>query len=222
MVSRQVLNVSRDTDPTASLGSLFQGSAPLNVQKFPLVFRQNFLCFSLCPLACVLSLGTTGKSLALSSWHPPFRYFYTLIRSPFGHLKDKQAQLPQPFPWEMLQSPNHLHSPPLHPPQQFLVFLELLSPELSTTLQVWPHQSRGSASEHKTSGVFKPVRVATLQSKLNLQGSALPRSRVKYFLCFSVVLCSVPLGLRSVVTLFASTCFWYPETISSRKVIFCY
>jgi len=29
--------------------------------------RQNFLCFSLCPLPLVLSLGTTEKSLALSS-----------------------------------------------------------------------------------------------------------------------------------------------------------
>ena len=32
------------------------------------MFRRNFLCFSLCPLPLVLSLGTTEKSLAPSSW----------------------------------------------------------------------------------------------------------------------------------------------------------
>jgi len=35
--------------------------------KFFLIFRRNFLCFSLCPLPLVLSLGTTEKSLAPSS-----------------------------------------------------------------------------------------------------------------------------------------------------------
>jgi len=37
------------------------------VKKFFLMFRRNFLCFSLCPLPLVLSLGTTEKSLAPSS-----------------------------------------------------------------------------------------------------------------------------------------------------------
>jgi len=36
-------------------------------KKFFLMFRWNFLCFSLCPLPLVLSLGTTEKSLAPSS-----------------------------------------------------------------------------------------------------------------------------------------------------------
>jgi len=36
------------------------------MKKFFLGFIWNFLCFSLCPLPLVLSLGTTGKSLALS------------------------------------------------------------------------------------------------------------------------------------------------------------
>ena len=42
------------------------------------MFRRNFLCFSLCPLPLVLSLGTTEKSLAASSWHPPLRYLSAL------------------------------------------------------------------------------------------------------------------------------------------------
>jgi len=45
--SRQVLNISREGDSTTSLGSLFQGSVTLRV-KFFLMFRWNFLCFSLC------------------------------------------------------------------------------------------------------------------------------------------------------------------------------
>jgi len=50
-----------------SLGSLFQGSVTLRGKKFFLMFRRNFLCFSLCPLLLVVSLGTTEKSLAPSS-----------------------------------------------------------------------------------------------------------------------------------------------------------
>jgi len=66
-LSRRVLNISREGDTTASLGSLCQGSVTLRGKKFFLTFRRNFLCFSLCPLPLVLSLGTTEKSLAPSS-----------------------------------------------------------------------------------------------------------------------------------------------------------
>ena len=66
-LSRRALNISRERDSTASLGSLFQGSVTLRGKKFFLMLRRNFLCFSLCPLPLVLSLGTTGQSLAPSS-----------------------------------------------------------------------------------------------------------------------------------------------------------
>ena len=72
--SRQVLNISREGDSTTSLGSLFQGSVTLRGKKFFLLFRRNFLCFSLCLLPLVLSLGTTEKSLAPFSWHPALIY----------------------------------------------------------------------------------------------------------------------------------------------------
>jgi len=36
----------------------------------------------LCPLPLVLLLGTTGKSLAPSSWPPPCRYLSAFRRSP--------------------------------------------------------------------------------------------------------------------------------------------
>jgi len=59
--------ISREGESTTSLGSLFQGSVTLRGKKFFLMFRQSFLCFSLCPLPLVLSLGTTENSLAPSS-----------------------------------------------------------------------------------------------------------------------------------------------------------
>jgi len=57
-LSRRVLNISREGDSPASLGSLGQGSVTLRGKKFFLMFRRNFLCLSLCPLPLVLSLGT--------------------------------------------------------------------------------------------------------------------------------------------------------------------
>ena len=68
-LSRRVLNISREGDSTTSLGSLFQGSVTLRGKKFFLMFRRNFLCFSLCPLPLVLSLGTAEKSLGPAK-HP--------------------------------------------------------------------------------------------------------------------------------------------------------
>lgn len=38
-----------------------------------LIFRWNFLCYSLCHLVIVLAPDTTEKSLSLSSLYPPFR-----------------------------------------------------------------------------------------------------------------------------------------------------
>ena len=70
--SRWVLNFSREGDSTTSLGNLFQCSVTLRVKKFFLMFSWNFLCFSLCPLPLVLSLGTTEKKPTFSScpWLP--------------------------------------------------------------------------------------------------------------------------------------------------------
>ena len=45
-LSRWVLNISREGDSTASLGSLGQGSVTLRVKKFFFIFRRNFLCFT--------------------------------------------------------------------------------------------------------------------------------------------------------------------------------
>lgn len=82
IVSRWLWNISREGDSETSLGNLFQGSVTLTVKIFFLMFRQNFLWLSLCLVSVVLPLGTNEKSLAPYSWHPPFRYLHTLIRSP--------------------------------------------------------------------------------------------------------------------------------------------
>jgi len=56
-LSRWVLNISREGESTSSLGSLFQGSVTLRGKKFFLMFKWNFLCFSLCPFPLVLLLA---------------------------------------------------------------------------------------------------------------------------------------------------------------------
>jgi len=94
-LTRQVLNISRGGDSTTSLGSLFQCSVTLRGKKFFLMFRRKFLCFSLCPLPLVLSLGTTKRV-----WpHPldthPSDIYKHLLHPLFFRLE--QAQLPQSF-----------------------------------------------------------------------------------------------------------------------------
>jgi len=95
-------------------GQPVQCSVTLRGKKFFLMFSWNFLCVNLCPLPLVLLLGTTEKSLASSSLHPPLRYLEAFLRSLHSLLQAEQAQLPQPLLiGEMLQPPHHLRSPPL-------------------------------------------------------------------------------------------------------------
>ena len=112
--SSWVLNISRERDSTTSLGSLFQCSVSLKVKKFFLMYRWNFSCFSLCPLPLVLSLSTTEKSLAPSSWH--LKIFISIYKIPSqpSLFQAKQAQIPQPFlVGQMLLSLHHACSPPM-------------------------------------------------------------------------------------------------------------
>jgi len=62
-----VLNISKEGDSKSSLQILFQCSTTLTVRKFFLMFKWNFLHYDMCLLLLALSLGTTEKSLALSS-----------------------------------------------------------------------------------------------------------------------------------------------------------
>lgn len=78
-MSRQLLNISRDGDSTTSLGKLCQCSVTPTVKKCFLPHVFQFV-----PLPLVLSLDISEKSLALSSFHPPFGYLHTLMRSPLS------------------------------------------------------------------------------------------------------------------------------------------
>ena len=69
-------NMSKDENSTASLGILCQCSVTLTMKGFLLMFGRNRLVFSLWPLPLVLSLSTSGKSLAVSSLLPLFRDSY--------------------------------------------------------------------------------------------------------------------------------------------------
>jgi len=62
----------QEGDPTAS-GQPVPVLQHLHSAALLLVFGRNLLGYSLCPQLLVLALGTTDKSLALSSVHPPFR-----------------------------------------------------------------------------------------------------------------------------------------------------
>ena len=66
-LSRRVLNISREGDSKTNLGSLFQGSVTLRGKKFFLMFRWNFLSFSLCPLP----LSCRWAPLERAWPHPP-------------------------------------------------------------------------------------------------------------------------------------------------------
>ncbi|PKU38985.1 hypothetical protein llap_10711 [Limosa lapponica baueri] len=93
-------------------------------------------------LPLVLSLDTTGKSLALF-YVPSLQVFISIEKiSPEPSLfQAEQSQLSQPFlVGEILQTLQHLCGPLLGSLQYVHVSLAMDNPELDTVLQVWPHQ----------------------------------------------------------------------------------
>lgn len=113
----------REGDSTNSLG---------NICQCFLMFRQNILCFILCPMPHVLALSTTEKSLALF----PLHSHATVI----SLLHAKQSQL-SVFPHRQDALVHYLSSPLLGFLQCIQVSLVLWSPELDIAFQEWPHQS---------------------------------------------------------------------------------
>ena len=67
-MSRQLFNISEDGGSTSSVGNLCRCSVTPAVKECFPIFRWNLLCFTLCPLPLVLSLGTTERA-----WLHPFR-----------------------------------------------------------------------------------------------------------------------------------------------------
>lgn len=62
IISRWVLNISKDGDTTASLGSLFLCLVTLRVKKCFQMFWSSLLCFCLCLLPCILSLAPLKRA----------------------------------------------------------------------------------------------------------------------------------------------------------------
>jgi len=103
-MSRWLLNIAKEGDSVTSLGNLGQCSVILTMKKRFLMFRQNLLCFSFCPLPPVLSLKR--------AWPHPFSTFPSDISihwwdsSQLSLLQAEQSQLSQPFlTEELLWSP---------------------------------------------------------------------------------------------------------------------
>lgn len=102
-----------------------------------LVFRSDFPSFSVCSLPLVLSVGTTGESLAIST--PYFHQIFTHGEDPPKTflLQDEQPQHSQSlFLWQMLQSFNRSSGPALDWLQYIRIFLTLDSPEGDSALQM--------------------------------------------------------------------------------------
>lgn len=70
------------------------------VNKFFPMLRWNFLSIGFCPLPLVLLLGTNKKSLAPCSFHPPFFYWWTLMRSSLNCLFWRLNRFNSTYPWK--------------------------------------------------------------------------------------------------------------------------
>lgn len=82
-MSRWLLSISRDRGYMMPPGNLCKCLVTFTVKKCFLMLGGNPLVCAHCP---ILSLGTTGTCLALSSMLSPFSCFYTLMR--FLHMRD--------------------------------------------------------------------------------------------------------------------------------------
>ena len=65
----------RDGDSTTSPGNLFHYLTTFTIKRGSPLLKLTFLCFSLCPLPLVLSLGNTENSLASCSLLPQHQVF---------------------------------------------------------------------------------------------------------------------------------------------------
>lgn len=92
-------------------------------KKLFLIYRWQFLCFSLCLLPLVLSLGTNEENLVPSSWHLSVRHLYALVRFPLSCLFSRLNRPNSLSLREMFLFPNHLQSP-LLAPLPHLLFLD--------------------------------------------------------------------------------------------------
>lgn len=101
-----------------------------------LVIRRNLLCSCLCQWPLVLALGTTEKSLALSSLYPPFRNLYIILMiSPIGFL---QCVFSSGGCWG-----GCCEQSPVTAPCQIRA-----NSSCPVWHSAWPHQCRGEGRDH--------------------------------------------------------------------------
>lgn len=106
-----------------------------------LMFRWNILCFIVWPLALILSLGTTGKSL--TRFCGIFSGIYIQWRNPpEPFLLQEEVSSLLTFPCTLLVL-NHLHGPVLDSLEYVHVSPVPGCLELEPVMQVWPPQCWG-------------------------------------------------------------------------------
>jgi len=114
-----------------SLDKLIRCWEILTVNSLFLTFIQKFMCFSLCTLPILPSLGTPEKNIILSSLQHSLRYLYLLVRSPLSlHYSRLTGPAFSAFPLKR-DAPVHSSLVSL---QQLHVPLGLESPELDAVL----------------------------------------------------------------------------------------
>lgn len=134
-------------DSSMSLGSLCQLSVIHTAQMCFLMLRWNLLFSRLCHLSLVLALSTTGRSLSLSSLHPPFKYLHNLLKCLLSLLVSR-LNTASYFIWEVLQALQHLCGPTLESLQYIQVSPVLLSLELDPVSQAHLHLDWTGEKDH--------------------------------------------------------------------------
>lgn len=114
-------------------------------QKIFLMFRQNLLCLSLCPLPFALSLSTSWEDPGFIILAPSLRVFNTLIRLPLS-LFCSRLTSSSPLSlssWERCSSPFNIFVSLCWTLQYVHISFVLRNPELDTVFPVWLHQCWG-------------------------------------------------------------------------------
>lgn len=119
--------------------SVFQSWITLTIKRLFLMFKWNFLYFSLRTFLVVLSLGASEKNLA-SSLHLPMRCLYTLMKYFLSFLLAEEPQLFQPLvTWQMQQLIISMVFLWNHSSMAMSLFLGLEKLQLDVAFQVWPY-----------------------------------------------------------------------------------
>ena len=145
--SSLTLSVSRDGEPTPSLGNLLQCLTTLIIKNLFLISNLNLPSFSWKPFPLVLSQPTLLQSLSPSFLQPPLDTERPLsgLTETFSSLCTEQPQLSQPvLLGEVFHTLQHFCDPPLEGP--CLSCTEDSTSGCSTPGEASAAQSRGAGA----------------------------------------------------------------------------